>query len=384
MKKYLQLHLLTAYPPSNLNRDDLGRPKTAVVGGTPRLRISSQSLKRAWRTSEVFQKALGSLEINGKLGIRTKRMGREIYQKLVEGEIKEKDAAKWTREIANVFGKIKPEKKIDEAIAALEKNENASPPEVERKKKELEISKMDIEQLAFFTPEEQKAIDELIKKMVETKKGPTKEDLELLRDQNSAADVAMFGRMLADHPINNIEAAVQVGHAFSVQKVTVEDDFFTAVDDLNKGEEEVGAGHMGDVEFASGIFYLYINIDRELLLENLNGHGEQAREEMNKAIQALVESAATVAPTGKQNTFASRARANYVLAELGDQQPRSLSLAFVKDVRSNMLESSVKQLEDFRKKMDQGYGKCADDFKIMNILNGEGSLKEIQDFCVGD
>ena len=79
MERFVQIHLLTSYPPANLNRDDLGRPKTAVMGGVPRLRISSQSLKRAWRTSDVFEQAL-----ENHIGTRTKSMGRDIYKKLQE------------------------------------------------------------------------------------------------------------------------------------------------------------------------------------------------------------------------------------------------------------------------------------------------------------
>lgn len=78
MSQFIQLHVLTSYPPSNLNRDDMGRPKTAVMGGVNRLRVSSQSLKRAWRTSDVFAEALGGEW----KGTRTKRMGREAYQLL--------------------------------------------------------------------------------------------------------------------------------------------------------------------------------------------------------------------------------------------------------------------------------------------------------------
>ena len=91
MSEFIQLHLLTNYAPSNLNRDDLGRPKTAKMGGVDRLRISSQSLKRAWRTSEIFEEARV-----GKMGIRTKKFGIEIYRYLMEAGVSEKNAVAWT------------------------------------------------------------------------------------------------------------------------------------------------------------------------------------------------------------------------------------------------------------------------------------------------
>lgn len=383
MKKYLQIHMLTSYPPSNLNRDDLGRPKTALIGGTNRLRISSQSLKRAWRTSEVFQEKLGKIKVGGKMGLRTKRIGRDVFEKLLAGGIKDKDATLWTRNIVQVFGKNKSDKELVKDIKNVEESTISAS---EKKSKITEIQKgvLDIEQLAFISPEEQIAIFALVDELIQSKKAPTNEQLDLLRKENSAADVAMFGRMLASHPINNIEAAVQVAHAFSVQKITVEDDFFTAVDDLNRGEEEMGAGHMGDVEFASGVYYLYINIDRQLLLENLQGAGKDSKKLLDQTIQALVESAATVAPTGKQNTFASRARAHYLLAELGDQQPRSLALAYVKAVSGDIIENAVNEIETLRNKMDKAYGACSDDSFTMNVLAEKGTLADLLSFCVGD
>ena len=110
MAEFIQLHMLTNYAPSNLNRDDLGRPKTAKMGGVDRLRISSQSLKRAWRTSDVFQEAM-----SGNIGTRTKRLGIEIYEHLLGKEVGEKKAIKWTKKIAEVFGKLKKDNKIGRA-----------------------------------------------------------------------------------------------------------------------------------------------------------------------------------------------------------------------------------------------------------------------------
>ncbi len=356
MKRFLQIHMLTSYPPSNLNRDDLGRPKTAQVGGTNRLRISSQSLKRAWRTSSVFQEELGSIAVDGRLGIRSKRIGEDVFNRLVEGGIDERKAIAWARSIAGCFGKLKSEKGELPGI-------------------------LHIEQLAFISPEERKAIFALADELVKTRKEPTKDQLQLLRQENSAADIALFGRMLADSPSFNIEAAAQVAHAFTVQKVAVEDDYFTAVDDLNQGIEDVGAGHLGDTEFASGIFYTYINIDRELLKANLSGADDAGL--MHKTIRALIKAAATVAPTGKQNSFASRAYAHFIMAELGDQQPRSLALAFVNSIQGqDMLEKSIDALKTMHARMNKAYGACSDSVATMDVLNGEGSLQEILDFSV--
>lgn len=345
MSRFIQLHLLTSYPPSNLNRDDMGRPKTAIMGGEARLRISSQSLKRAWRTSEVFEKAM-----DNHIGIRTKSKGLEIYSKLLDKGVSKKLAFDSTKLIAGVFGKLK------------------------KKDNNNELAELEIEQLSHISPEENAAIEALIDKIASQNIKPEKEDLALLKKRHKAADIALFGRMLASKPEFNTEAATQVAHAITVHPVVVEDDFFTAVDDLNNGEEDMGAGHMGDTEFASGLFYLYVCIDKELLIENLSGDADLAK----KTLESMIEAMATVSPTGKQNSFASRARASYILCETGNQQPRSLSVAFLKPIQgNNMLEDAIKNLELKRSNMDSSYGQCWDKKASMNADTGEGTLQEI-------
>lgn len=379
MTDFIQLHILASYPPSNLNRDDLGTPKTAMMGGVRRLRVSSQSLKRAWRESAHFKEAFAD-----HLGIRTKEMGWQVYLALRAGrtladilaekdtepvnpEIDDKKAVAWAQAIGGRFGKLK----------VLKKEQNAEKSNVEKQKKES----LCVEQMVHFSPEEIAAIDDLIAKISKEEKEPTEEELELLREQNSAVDIAMFGRMLAAYPSFNQEAAVQVAHAITVHKVAVEDDYFTAVDDLNRGVEDVGAGHVGQAEFAAGLFYAYVCINRDLLVENLNGNVALA----DSAIRALVETAAKVGPKGKQNSFASRAYASYLLAERGGQQPRSLAVAFLKPVDGeDYLDGGIRALAKTRKNMEAVYGPCADDCKEMNALTGEGKLADILTFVAGE
>lgn len=343
MSRFIQIHLLTAYPPSNLNRDDLGRPKTAIVGGKERLRISSQSLKRAWRTSDVFQQ-----ELKGHIGKRTKRIGRLVFEALEKKGVPKKMAEKWAKQIAGVFGKLDGEG-------------------------------LDTGQLVHLSPEEESAIYQLIDKLATTRENPSKEDLDLLREKIRAADIALFGRMLAEKPEYNVEAACQVAHAITVHKVLVEEDYYTAVDDLNKGEEDAGAGHIGETEFGSGVYYLYLCIDRDSLVSNLDGDEELA----NRTIAALMKSAATVAPTGKQNSFASRARAHYILCEKGDYQPRTLAAAFLKPVEDRQdgyLVEAIKALEQEKKRLDTAYGETPAS-AVMNAVAGTGTLQEIIDFA---
>lgn len=317
MSHFIQLHLLTAYPPANLNRDDLGRPKTAIMGGAKRLRVSSQSLKRTWRTSALFEEAVGQHR-----GMRTKQVGIQAAKRLQEKGVKEKDAQAWATEIAKVFGDVA--------------------------KGELETS-----QLVHIGPEEQAAVDALVEKLADEYRAPEKEDLDLLRHKPSAVDIALFGRMLAASPAFNVEAACQVAHAITVHAAEVEDDYFTAVDDLNTGDEHRGAAHVGEAGFGAGLFYSYVCIDRQQLVENLSGDQGLA----DRAIAALVEAAVKTSPKGKQNSFGSRAHASYVLAEKGDQQPRSLAVAFLRPVQGeHQAIEAISRLERQVNKFDEAYG----------------------------
>jgi len=359
MSEFIQLHLLTNYAPSNLNRDDLGRPKTAKMGGVDRLRISSQSLKRAWRTSEVFEGALAD-----SIGSRTKRFGLTIYKELKKSGADEKIAFEIAKSVAGIFGNN------------------------EKKKKEKPLAELEIAQLCHISPLEKERAIELSKSMMEEgKQKVTKEDIDAVHRDSTAVDISLFGRMLtkADNGTSlvkyNVEAAVQVSHALTVNRVAIEDDYFTAVDDLNDHEEDTGSAMIGETGFGSGVFYTYICINKSELIKNL-GNKDLA----NSAIKALTEAAATVAPSGKQNSYASRARALYVMAEKGSQQPRQLSSAFLKpvEVRDSEQDSmsivAAERLETLRNNMDKAYGACADDFKVMNVEKGEGSFIEILEF----
>lgn len=341
MTTFVQLHLLTAYPPANLNRDDTGRPKTAVFGGAPRLRVSSQALKRAWRTSPEFQAALA-----GHLGKRTQRFGSEIRQHLIAKGTDESKAESVARQIADLFGKVKPEKDRDPTA---------------------------IEQLAFISPEEREAALAIADKLAAGEKIDLKADI-VLRTTDTAVDIAMFGRMLADDPAFNREAAVQVAHAITTHRTMVEDDYYTAVDDLKTSAEDAGAGFVGEAGFGAGLFYLYLCIDRDLLTRNLGGDAELAK----AGIAALVEAAARVSPGGKQASFASRASASYVVVERGVTAPRTLAAAFLKpvageDILARSIDSLAQTRENFAKAYADGSGVTAE----MNVPAGKGTLAEV-------
>ena len=356
MNRFIQIHALTVYAPSNLNRDDTGRPKTAKFGGAERLRISSQALKRAIRTSEAFK-----TRVKGHQGERTQRLGADIRAHLIAKGLDDAAATKGARAIAEVFGKSKPEADANPTY---------------------------IEQLAFISPIERDAALAFADKLAAGEALPNKDDLTaaILVKTDTATDIAMFGRMLADNPDFNREAAVQVAHAITTHKVEVEDDFYTAVDDLKKSSEDAGAGFIGELGFGSGVFYIYACIDRALLEKNLGGDKTLAA----TAITALIEGLATSSPTGKQASFASRSRASYLRLEKGNQQPRSLAAAFLKPVRAeDLLHESINRIEDpkcgLAKQMDDAYGRCYEQAKSMQFIAGEadnsGSLTSLLAFA---
>ncbi len=320
------------------------------MGGVDRLRVSSQSLKRTWRTSDLFQSAM-----SGHVGTRTKRIGIGIYQRLIAQGIAEKKALEWAKEIAAQFGALKKDKKEP-------------------------LNELEIEQLVHISPSEQQAVDVLADKLSSKQRAPEKDELELLRKEEQAADIALFGRMLASKPAFNIEAACQVAHAITVHSVVIEDDYFTAVDDLNDHSEDAGAAHIGETGFAAGLFYSYICINKTQLVDNLEGDQPLA----DKAIAALAEAAVKVAPEGKQNSFGSRAYASFVMAERGEQQPRSLSVSFLKPIdprqSNDFATDAIAALKKQQQNFDQVYGDCADGRYELNAVDAKGTLKELLAF----
>ena len=348
MSRFLQLHYLTIYPLSNPNRDDLGRPKTANYGGAPRLRISSQALKRAARLSDVIQE-----DLKGHLGDRTQRIGEVVREALAGAAESEDQVTEIATKVADIFGKLDAKPAKQGAIWTR--------------------------QLAFISPEERSAAIELARKALAGEALPDLKQLKkrVLRTADGAADVAMFGRMLADDPDFNREAAVQVSHALTTHRALVEDDYYTAVDDLKTPAEDAGAGFVGEAGFGSGVFYTYACVNIDLLAENLSGDRELAA----RAAGALAEAMATATPSGKRNSFAHQTRAGYVRAEKGDAQPRSLAGAFFKPVDGeDLMAASIAALETTADRLDAAYGACCEAAAIMNVEAGQGTLKAICDF----
>jgi len=355
MTTFLQFHLLTIYGPSNPNRDDMGRPKQAMVGGAPRLRMSSQSVKRALRESTFF--ALG---LAGNMGTRTKKIAEELEGRLIAAGAEAGPARGAAEEVAKVFSKLEAAKEGKPALTTT---------------------------LAFVSPAEWRLAEELAQKILAGEDLPKDKDLKklVLRQADGAVDIAMFGRMLADDPDFNREAAVQVAHAITTHRVQAEDDWYSAVDDLNKAEE-TGAGHLGEHGFGSGIYYQYVCVNVDLLVSNLGGDTALAA----RGLDALARALAQATPRGKQNSHAHHPWAYYMRAERGTRAPRDLTGAFftpvdrklgelkANDIQTGSVAALVKAVAD----ITAAYGATHDDERVMHVGHeGSATLDEIAAFA---
>lgn len=343
MTNFVQFHLLTSYPLSNPNRDDQGRPKQAMIGGVPRLRISSQSLKRALRETSFFAQDLA-----GHIGTRTRLLATKLKAELIAQNTPERQADEIAVKIGEAFSKLEP------------KSTKATT-------------------LAFVSPEEWDLARELAARALTGEKLPADKDLRkrVLRRADGAVDIAMFGRMLADSPEYNRDAAVQVAHAFTTHQAQAQDDWFAAVDDLKTREEDAGAGHLGEHGFGSGVYYLYACVNIDLLVENLAGDRALAA----KGIESLARALAIATPTGKQNSHAHHPRAGFIRVERGAGQPRDLSGAFHRAVAPD-LRASISALTEMAEKIDRAYGPVTEAHLDMDVEVGIGTLAEIAAFAV--
>jgi CRISPR system Cascade subunit CasC len=295
----VDVHVLQTVPPSNLNRDDTGSPKTARFGGAVRARVSSQAWKRATRTA--FDGLLDRTE----LGVRSKRL-----VELLGEEITTQDPTLAGREselvkaVFNVFGK---------------KGIKLETPR--GKKGEPEESGY----LIFLSRSQITALAALAVAHGRTSEPVLKAAALKAADSEHSIDVALFGRMVADETDLNVDAAAQVAHAVSVHAVQNEYDYFTAVDDHKNAdvEEDAGAGMIGTVEFNSSTLYRYATVDVDRLQDNLGDTTATRR-----AVEAFVRAFVLSMPTGKQNTFANRTLPDAVLVVLRETQPVNLVGAF--------------------------------------------------------
>lgn len=327
---FVDIHVLQTVPPSCINRDDTGSPKSAVYGGVERARVSSQAWKRAARRDFSEHLAVDQL------GERTLKVVDRI-----------------SRRVQELGEQIDPEQALKAAQEALSKT--GIKVKVEKKKaKDEEAAEVETQNTGYLVFLSRAQINALAALALDSIDGATisKAAAQRAFKDDSSIDVALFGRMIADAPELNVDAACQVAHAISVHEVVKEFDYFTAVDD-NSPEDNAGAGMIGTVEFASSTLYRYATIDVVRLTENLG-----SEEAALAAVEAFVRSFVTSMPTGKQNTFANRTRPGFVLTEVRHDQPVSLVGAFEDPVRADrgILPQAASSLVEYAVAGDKKYG----------------------------
>lgn len=359
MSNFLQIHLLTAYAPANLNRDDLGRPKTAFLGGVERGRISSQCMKRSIRTNDVFKDSLQNL------GTRTRLLGQKIQDTLLEKGFDEKEAIEYTLFLLRINYLLA----IPDESKSKTKSEKESLPdlqvsffshnEIESLEKVLDF--ISNEKDAFLEIYKQKAaiykafkVDKPNNQQTELRNS-VEPKLKFVSNTQCCPDVALFGRMMAVNPTYNVDASFQMNHPITVGSSQIESDYFTAVDELTDKNKQ-GAAHVNTQYYNSGIYYTYMNLNLDLFKKNL-GDLNNKDEIVKHTIDALIKCAATVSPSGKQNAFASRNFADFVMVEFGSESPRSLVGAFYNPITgTNQVVKAVERLLNYKSRVDSCYG----------------------------
>lgn len=368
MTTFIEFHALRSFPPSNLNRDDLGSPKTAVFGGARRLRISSQCLKRTWRMSDHFRGHFAE----DQLGIRTSRLPDEVLGQLgsdVDDATKDGLLA-----LLSAIGRKKAAGGADAEDGTDEAADGEDDADTSRTAHLLYLSMQEINAVAQFAKEHQEQLSKVLKK-----KKPDGEAIKKLRKEleaylqkhtsKNAVDVGLFGRFVTSDEFDTVEGALQVAHALGTQKVELEYDYFTAVDDRG---EDPGAGHLGETEFASSVLYMYACCDLAQLNRNLGARGkdgrvpdDEARELAKKSLPALVRAMAEATPKGKKTGTAPHTPAEYVEVVIRRGAPLSFANAFAKPVAAiegdgDVMVASIRRLATHRNRVETAYGRDTD------------------------
>lgn len=342
---YIDFHVLQTVPPSCINRDDTGSPKTAQFGGVTRARVSSQSWKRAIRL--MFQK-----EFDGtKFGVRTKGIVELVAQKIIielDNKITKEEANKKALDgLKNIFKEIKEK----DGIKAL-----------------------------FFISHQQATN---VAKLIIDKKD-SKEELQKALLEDTAIDIALFGRMVAIMPNLDVDAAAQVSHSISTHEVKIEYDYFTAIDDM-ADKETNGAAHLDVNEFDSATLYRYSTINARELYKKLG-------DDTILAIEAFAKAFIYSMPTGKENSYANCTIPEMVYITIRNDQPVNMVGAFEKPIYSNKQgffipseEAFVKYVEktykDFVSEPDKSWGTSRGE-KLSSLTTNKPISKIIEEIAI--
>jgi CRISPR system Cascade subunit CasC len=355
MKNFVNFHVLISHSPSCLNRDDMNMQKSAVFGGVRRVRVSSQSLKRAMRKSEYYSQNLGEESI------RTKHLSQ------LKDRLNEKLAGRFSAEIINRTIKLLIDK--DVSVDGVVEGDAVAP--------------WAVEEFAWFCERVMNAEAEGLDDKALSKQ--LKGSVEAMRmTLVNGLDIALSGRMATSglmSELGKVDGALAVAHALTTHTVDSDIDWFTAVDDL----QELGSGHLDTQEFSSGVFYRYASLNIGQLQENLGG---AAREKALEIAAHVLQMMATVVPSAKQQSFAAHNLADLALVSFSDI-PVSLANAFEQPVSqksgSGYRGPSITALHDYWQKVHAGYGldeRCSQfslsDATVPGGVNVKGSLDALK------
>lgn len=312
----IELHILQSFPVSCLNRDDVGSPKSALFGGVKRARISSQCLKRA---SRVYAREYTP----GFEGLRSRHLKIPFKEALVAAGLPQEEA----------------DEKADSLCVVFSKKDSKHPEQVTT--------------AVYLSPGEIRHIAEAVAQGSDPKKaakGAVRSD---------AADIALFGRMVANDPTLNIEGAAMFSHALSTHKADNEIDFFSAVDDRKRDAEDAGAGMIGTLEFNSATYYRYVAINLDQLAAPTH-LGELSEEERNDILRAFIRAALVATPSARKNSMNAGTLPHEALGIRKPKgQPLQLVNAFEKPVRPNgggFAEASLDSMKEHLAGIEKVWG----------------------------
>lgn len=350
MGLFIDIHAIQTLPPANLNRDENGRPKTAIYGGVPRMRVSSQAWKKAIRDN--FRDTLDT----GRLGSRSREFTKMIAQRL-DRDPEDERLLKVTGELMKAAG-LPSDKNRPGSTSALQF-----------------FGEQQWQKLAQYAEEAYGSTDP--KKSVASHRT----DIKKLLDSDRSIDIAFFGRMSASSDKGTgseyvVDAASQFAHAISVNRADVENDYYAAVDDCDNTS---GAGMIGETGYLSATLYRYACVDVNLLNRNL-GYDKEA---VQLALSTFLNAFALSLLSGKQNSFGHQTLPSFIETVIRTDRPINLVEAYEKPVNTDTIPTSVTRLLEQQADYQNTYGLAATDTFTMADLNARKAMdKEQQDMLL--
>lgn len=329
----VDVHAIQSLPPSNLNRDETGSPKTATFGNVRRARVSSQAWKAAMR--RWFK---DNIDLDNP-GIRTKHVPQMILEEIVSRDINGMTDEQAVNDMKDIMNIILP--KRDKSKTAVVAEEDA----------ETGVTTYHTDALFMVSRKQIQNVVDIRYDESLTDKEKSKAIKNAL-NENQAMDTSLFGRMVADAPNINVDAGAQVAHALGVTKAVPEFDFYTAMDDESDRVDHNGSSMMGTIEFSSSVLYRYADLSLSQLLFNLGGNVPATVYAVKEFLKSFIESM----PTGKQNSFAAHTLPDAIVVTIRPGRPVSYAEAFETPIEgSSPTAKAIDALVDYAEAQKRAY-----------------------------